>query len=103
MVDGNQADGYVLTSDANGVATWQSGATGGGGGIATYAETLTTPSAGATNTITHNLGTTDINVQLWFAGSGDLTTAKVTNRSTNAVDVIFSVAPGSNIRVVVQG
>ena len=30
MVDGNQAAGYVLTSDANGVGTWQ--ATAGGGG-----------------------------------------------------------------------
>lgn len=31
MVDGNQASGYVLTSDANGLGTWQA-ASGGGGG-----------------------------------------------------------------------
>ncbi|MGB2805008.1 MAG: hypothetical protein WBD64_08960 [Candidatus Zixiibacteriota bacterium] len=31
MVDGNQAVGYVLTSDANGVGTWQAAAVGGGG------------------------------------------------------------------------
>jgi hypothetical protein len=34
MVDGNQAAGRVLTSDANGVGTWQDAAAGGGGGWA---------------------------------------------------------------------
>ena len=31
IVDGTQQDGYVLTSNASGVASWQSGGTGGGG------------------------------------------------------------------------
>ena len=68
-----------------------------------YSTTLTTPSASTINTITHNLGTTDIGVSLWLITTGDLTNAKVTNRTTNTVDVIFSSAPGENIRVVVQG
>jgi hypothetical protein len=33
IVDGTQQAGYVLTSDANGVASWQSGGTGGGGAV----------------------------------------------------------------------
>lgn len=38
LEDGQQQDGYVLTSDANGNATWQA-ASGGGGGSGTYSFT----------------------------------------------------------------
>jgi hypothetical protein len=67
-----------------------------------YAETLITPSAGAVNTITHNLGTTDITVALWLVTTGDLTQARVTNRTTTTVDIIFTVAPSENVRVVIK-
>lgn len=67
-----------------------------------YATTLTTPGANVTNTITHNLGTTDISVSLWLVTTGDLTSARVTNRTTNTVDVIFSSAPGEDVRVVIK-
>ena len=73
-----------------------------GGGISTYAESLASPAIG-TNTVTHNLGTTDITVQLWLEGTGDMITTKITNRTANSVDIVWSSAPGDNIRVVVQG
>ena len=74
----------------------------GGGGISTYEESLASPAIG-TNTVTHNLGTTDITVQLWLEGTGDMITTKITNRTANSVDIVWSSAPGENIRVVVQG
>ena len=94
--------GYVLTSlDNNGNTTW-SPASGLTGTIKKYSQTLTTPSAGTT-TITHNLGTTDIQVSLWLVTTGDLTTARVTNRLTNSVNIVFSSPPGEDVRVVIIG
>lgn len=93
--------GYVLTSsDNSGNATWTptSGLTG---FIEKYSTTLTTPSG--TNTITHNLNTTDIQVSLWLVTTGDLTNARVTNRTANTVDIVFSSPPGENVRVVIIG
>jgi hypothetical protein len=93
--------GYILTSsDNSGNATWTptSGLTG---FIKKYSTTLTTPSG--TNTITHNLNTTDIQVSLWLVITGDLTNARVTNRTANTVDIVFSSPPGENVRVVIIG
>jgi hypothetical protein len=93
--------GYVLTaSDNSGNATWTptSGLTG---FIEKYSTTLTTPSG--TNTITHNLNTIDIQVSLWLVTTGDLTNARVTNRTANTVDIVFSSPPGENVRVVIIG
>lgn len=67
-----------------------------------YSTTITSPSGG-TYTITHNLATTDISVSLWLVTTGDLTTARVTNRQTNSVDVIFSISPSEDVRVVIIG
>jgi hypothetical protein len=51
MVDGNQANGRVLTSDANGVASWQAAGAGSGWTL--------TGNAG-TNATTNFIGTTDL-------------------------------------------
>ena len=67
-----------------------------------YSTTLTSPSGG-THTITHNLNTTDISVSLWLVTTGDLTNARVTNRQNNSVDIIFSISPSEDIRVVIIG
>ena len=96
--------GYVLTSlDSDGNVLWlpASGITG-IGTTKKYSTTLTSPSGG-TYTITHNLATTDISVSLWLVTTGDLTTARVTNRQTNSVDVIFSISPSEDVRVVIIG
>jgi hypothetical protein len=102
VTSGASTAGYVLTdSDGTGNVTWSpvSGLTG---SVKKYSETLTSPSGG-TYTITHSLGTTDIQVSLWLVTTGDLTNARVTNRQTNSVDVVFSTSPGENVRVVIIG
>jgi len=52
LTDGNEADGYVLTSDASGNASWQSGGTGG-----------STPPGGTTGQLQYNDGSV-------FGGTG---------------------------------
>lgn len=52
-IDGNQANGYVLTSDANGNASWQVASGGGSGTSYTFSTGLTNSG----NTITANLST----------------------------------------------
>jgi hypothetical protein len=102
VTSGASTTGYVLTdSDGTGNVTWSpvSGLTG---SVKKYSETLTSPSGG-TYTITHSLGTTDIQVSLWLVTTGDLTNARVTNRQTNSVNVVFSTSPGEDVRVVILG
>jgi hypothetical protein len=95
--------GKFAISDANGVISFSSTTSLSLGSVNKYATSLTTPGASVTNTITHNLGTTDITVTLWLESTGDMTSAKITNRLSNSVDVIFASAPGENVRVVVTG
>lgn len=71
-------------------------------GSTSYATTLTGISASTTYTITHNLNTTDIIPALWDESTGDLIYARLTNRLTNTVDVIFAASPGANVRVVIK-
>lgn len=53
--------------------------------------------------ITHNLGTIDVNTQLWEAGgSKRVVECEVRNTSTNSITLIFNTAPATNaMRVVV--
>lgn len=106
-VNATEGSGKLAVSDVNGSISFSSttalGIITSAGTVNKYATTLTTPGANVTNTITHNLGTTDIIVTLWLVTTGDMTSAKITNRQTNSVDVIFSSAPGENVRVVVTG
>lgn len=54
-------------------------------------------------TVTHNLNTTDVIVQLYDVSSGDTVFADVERSSVNAVEVAFGAAPASNdIRVLIQ-
>ncbi len=99
-VDGNQADGFVLTSDAKGNATWQEA---GGGGVSKYATTSAFTS-NVTQTITHGLGTSDIVVELWDnAASPARVDAEVTQTNgseTTALDITFSVSGTYKIVVI---
>lgn len=57
-----------------------------------------------TLTVTHNLNTLDVQVEVYEVSSGSTVDADVTRTGVNAVDVIFAVAPTTNqYRVVVQG
>lgn len=53
-------------------------------------------------TVAHNLGTTDVVVQLFDVSSGDTVFADVVRSSTNEVEITFGAAPASNdIRVLI--
>ena len=57
-----------------------------------------------TITVTHNLGTLYVQVELFENSSGATVFCDVTNRATNAVDLVFATAPTSaQYRVVVIG
>lgn len=57
-----------------------------------------------TLTVTHNLNTLDVIVEVYENSSGETVIADVDRTGVNAVDVIFAVAPTTNqYRVVVHG
>lgn len=57
-----------------------------------------------TLTVTHNLNTLDVIVQIYEISTGETVVADVDRTGVNAVDVIFAVAPTTNqYRVVVHG
>lgn len=101
-VDGNQQPGYVLTSDADGNASWQP-SMGGTGGI------------GATNpsyvqivdfvqdvpvTINHSLNSTDLVVRFIDLDTNSEIEGHVDNYSPNTVDVTLSQT-NNNVKVVI--
>ena len=54
-------------------------------------------------TVTHNLGSLDVIVQLYDVSSNDTVIADIVRTSTNVVTVSFSAAPTTNdIRVLIQ-
>lgn len=90
------ADGTVLTADSGEASglTWAVP-------LKKYAQDAVLGAVAGTVTITHNLNTTDVQVQL-YDSSGELTFVDVDNRTANTVDV---AATGANetYRVVVIG
>lgn len=57
-----------------------------------------------TITVTHNLNTLDVQVQVVLVSTGETVITDVIRTGVNAVDVVFAVAPTTNqYRVVVQG
>lgn len=86
------SSGYVLTSDSNGVATWQQGAT-------KYTATQSFD-ANATYSITHNLNTSAIIFNFWDETTGDIIIPSVKKTSLNTIDVM-TTATFSNGRVVI--
>lgn len=55
-----------------------------------------------TATVTHNLGTTDVIVQLFDVVTGETVYADIDRTGTNTISVIFATTPTNNIRVLVQ-
>jgi hypothetical protein len=99
FIDGNQTPGYVLTSDANGNASWQPSSGGGGGGACSYVTTLNFI-ANTPATITHNLNTTNILVQLIDTVNNQLIFGSVNNYQLNTVEIELTQSL-SNIKVVI--
>jgi hypothetical protein len=65
-----------------------------------YASTLTATSGA--QTVTHNLGTTDVIVQLFDTVTGETLFADVARTSTSVVTVTFVTAPTNTVRALVQ-
>jgi len=66
-----------------------------------FATTLTSPSAGS-ETVTHNLGSYDVIVQLYGDTSKETIYACVDRTSTNALSITFDSAVGQDVRVLVS-
>jgi len=95
-IDGNQQSGYVLTSDANGNASWQAG----GSSSSKYAASI--PFTGGTaQTITHNLNDTDVIVQLKDSTGKLIIPDEVNNYTLNTVDI--EVSSTETYRVIIIG
>ena len=100
-VDGNQQSGYVLTSDALGNASWQPSTGGGGTGAlnAAYVQ-IVDLYANTAKTVTHNLGSSSVHVQLIDLDTGALIESHVDNYTTNSVDITSS-QDNNNVKVVI--
>lgn len=92
VIPNGATNGYVLTSDSNGVATWQQGAN-------KYTATQSF-NANATYSITHNLNTSAIIFNFWDENTGDIIIPSVKKTSLNTIDVM-TTATFSNGRVVI--
>lgn len=99
-VDGNQAAGYVLTSDAFGNASWQPNNGGGGGGGACAFVYLEDFVANVTSTITHNLNSTNLHVQLVRTDTNELIDGYIDNYQSNSVDITLTQTI-NNVKVII--
>lgn len=84
--------GYVLKSDSNGFATWQSG-------VNKYTGTFSFP-ANATQSITHGLNSSAIIFNFWNEDTGLPATVNVRKSGLNTIDVMSTVTV-LNGRVVI--
>ena len=73
MVDGTEQNGYVLTSDADGVGTWQASSGGGGATIDPYQD------EGNVTSITWDVSGTSTNYEATLTGVTTLTMSNVRN------------------------
>lgn len=88
--------GYVLSSNASGALSWISNAS-----TASFKDTWLTAD-GATKSITHSLGTTDVIVQIFDIANGQTIEVDLVNRTdANTVDLTASEAPGVSWRVLI--
>ena len=86
-------DGYILTSDASGNATWQEG-------VKKYS-VMQTFVANATYSISHNLNSDAILFNFWNEDTGSPVIVNVIKTTTNTIDVM-STATITNGRVVIM-
>ena len=99
IVDGTQASGRVLTSDANGISTWQSLTAS---GVAyKYASTQSFISS-TPNVITHNLNTIFYIIQLFDYLTGDEIMGSYTNRGLTQATITLS-SNVSNVGIIIMG
>ena len=85
-------NGYILTSDSNGVSTWQEGVT-------KFSATFSF-GANATQSITHNLNSSAIIFNFWNEDTGGTEVVNISKTGLNTIDVMSTVAV-VNGRVVI--
>jgi len=118
LVDGTQGLGKVLTSDADGLASWETPSGGSTpdnvtigtntagelyviNGLSKYTETGSSLTGSSAYTVTHNIGTTMVQVIIWDTSTGEMLTGFLANnRTTNSVDVTVSVTGNYDIIVI---
>jgi hypothetical protein len=98
----NTTNKFLYLSDGT---AWNAimGGGGGGGGSPAWVGTITSPVAGTTYTLTHNLNTSTPFVQLWDAVTLVQVIGQVVAVNANQVQVTFSATPAHNVTVVVGG
>jgi hypothetical protein len=84
-------DGYVLTTDSNGVASWTQNKFVWTGSVSAY----------TTYSITHNFGTTSLITNVWDETTGEQIMISVRNKTPNDLDIHSTVAV-SNLKVVIM-
>jgi len=97
--DGNETDGYILTSDSGGTMTWQAAASG-ATGTAKYADDIAF-TGGTKQTITHSLGTEDVQVQLKDSTGTRIIEDVADTYTSNTVDIEVSIT--GTYRVIIIG
>ncbi len=102
VISNGASAGFILTSDANGVATWQSGFTT-SNVVPTMVYKYTATQSfdqNFTYSITHGLNSSSILLNLWDEDTGTLIIGNVKKTSLNTVDIMLT-ATISNGRVVI--
>lgn len=100
-IDGNQAVGFVLTSDASGNASWQPAAGGPGPGPSNTAFVYIGDFvANVPQTITHALGTESVHIQLIDLNTNENIEGYFDNYQLNNVDVTLN-QNRNNVKVVI--
>ena len=92
-VDGNQQPGYVLTSDADGNASWQPPSVASGGFCSNVQVQPFT--AGVPQTIVHNLNTLDVIIQLIDFGSNQEIDAFIDDYQLNSIRITTTISIAS--------
>lgn len=101
LVDGNQTAGYILHCDGAGNAYWAPNTGSGGGGPLNYSYwEIASFTADVTKTITHNLATNNVLVQLMDTTTNEIVYGHVDNYQANSVDVTITDT-NATIKVVV--
>lgn len=88
------SNGYVLTSDASGNATWAP--------TTNIYSTTQAFSAGVTYSINHGLATNNILINIWNDATGDLINLGTKRTSINTVD-LYSTQNFSSVKIVIIG
>ena len=71
-------------------------------GVTTFAANVTSITAGTPKTVTHNLNSEDVIVQLFDAATKETIYATVDRASVNTVDLTFNATAPTTVRILVQ-